>query len=452
MSETVVPDGLSTPQRHWAVLTIALAVGLAVLDGAIANIALPTIAADLHTSASASIWVVNAFQLAVMVSLLPLASVGEIYGYRRVYLVGVAVFTAASLLCATSHTLTGLTIARVVQGFGAAGVMSINTALIRYTYPRSMLGRGIGINALVVAGCSALGPTIASAILSVADWPWLFAVNVPLGLACLAIGVRALPVTPRAGHRFDAGSALLNALALTLLITGIDGYAQGEAPVEALLELAGSLVVGALLVRRQLSRPAPLLPVDLLRIPLFRLSILTSICSFTAQSLAFVALPFALEGAMGWNVKATGLLMTPWPLALAFVAPIAGRLADRVSAGILGGIGLAALCCGLLAMSLLRPDASALDVVWRMALCGVGYGFFQSPNNRAIVGSAPMSRAGGASGMLGTARLLGQSLGAALVAVIFSSGGGAHEALLLAAAMAGAGMLASVMRIARRPV
>jgi len=141
--------------------------------------------------------------------------------------------------------------------------------------------------------------------------------------------------------------------------------------------------------------------------------------------------------------------MTPWPLALAFVAPIAGRLADRVSAGILGGIGLAALCCGLLAMSLLRPDASALDIVWRMALCGVGYGFFQSPNNRAIVGSAPMSRAGGASGMLGTARLLGQSLGAALVAVIFSSGGGAHEALLLAAAMAGAGMLASVMRMPR---
>ncbi len=448
MADDVPSDGLQSPQRIWAVLTICLAVAMAVMDGAIANIALPTIATDMHATPSASIWVINAYQLAVTVSLLPLASLGEIYGYRRVYQTGLAVFTAASLACALSPSLTALAAARVLQGLGAAGIMSVNSALTRYVYPRALLGRGMGINALVAATCSAIGPTVASGILSVSTWPWLFAINVPIGIIAIAIASRSLPITPRAESRFDWGSALLSALTLGLLITGIDGYAHGERVVAVLIELGGSIALGCLLVQRQLDRSAPLLPVDLLRIPLFRLSVMTSIWSFSAQMLAFVSLPFFLQGPMGWSATSTGLLMTPWPVATACMAPIAGRLADRHSAGVLGAIGMAMFAAGLLSLALLPTHAGPFDIGWRMGLCGLGFGFFQSPNNRAIITAAPLRRSGGASGMLGTARLLGQTLGASAVALIFSlSHAGATLALVLATGLAAMAAVVSLLRV-----
>jgi DHA2 family multidrug resistance protein-like MFS transporter len=438
------------------VLTIALAVGLAVVDGAIANIALPTIATDMNATPSAAIWVINAYQLAVTIMLLPLAALGEIYGYRRVYMAGLVIFTTASLCCALSGSLVELTIARVLQGLGAAGIMSVNSALTRFVYPRALLGRGMGINALVAATCAALGPTIASGILSIADWTWLFAINVPLGLIAFVIALRSLPATPRATHRFDALSALLSGLTFGLLIIGIDSYAHGGGAIGTVVELCACVVCGAVLVRRQLDRSAPLLPVDLLAIPLFRLSAATSMLSFAAQALAAVSLPFILEGSMGWDATATGLLMTPWPVATAITAPIAGRLADRHSAGILGGIGMAVFTTGLVLLAVLPVHAGAANIGWRMAVCGMGFGFFQSPNNRAMITTAPLSRSGGASGMLGTARLLGQTIGATLVALIFGlSGRTTVAALVVAAAFAAFGGIASLMRLSparTRPV
>ena len=281
-----------------------------------------------------------------------------------------------------------------------------------------------------------------------ATWPWLFAINAPIGLIAFGIARRTLPATPRASFSFDWISAGLNALTLGLLIMGVDGYAHGQGAVGASVELFACVAVGFLLVRRQLDRSAPLLPVDLLRIPLFRLSVATSICSFAAATLAFVALPFALQGSRGWTATQTGLLMTPWPVATAIMAPIAGRLADRFSAGLLGGIGMAIFTAGLLLLASMPADAGAVAIGWRMALCGLGFGFFQSPNNRAIVMSAPLHRTGGASGMLGTARLLGQTFGAALVALTFGiSRQGVTVALLLGAGFAVGGALASLWRV-----
>ena len=448
MTEAIPLDGLPLPQRYWAIFTIGLAVSMAVIDGAIANIALPTIAIDLRATPAASIWVINAYQLAVTVALLPLASIGEIHGYRRVYQTGLAVFTVASLACALSQSLTMLTAARVLQGFGAAGIMSVNSALTRYVYPRSMLGRGMGLNALIAATCSALGPTVASGILAVAGWEWLFAINVPFGLLAFAIASRTLPLTPLAGSRFDTGSALLNALTFGALILGVDGYAHGEGVPATVVELAASVVLGVLLVRRQLDRSAPLLPVDLLRIPLFRLSVATSILSFAASMLALVSLPFYLQGIMGWTATQTGLLMTPWPVATAITAPVAGRLADRYSAGLLGGIGLATFMTGLLLLATMTPETGPVGIGLRMMVCGMGFGFFQSPNNRAMITAAPLHRSGGASGMLGTARLLGQTFGAALVALIFSIVmRGVTAALLVAAVFAAFGAAASLLRL-----
>ncbi len=411
-------DGLPPGRRGWAILTVALAIAMSVIDGAIANIALPTIARDLQASPASSIWVVNAYQLAVTILLLPLASLGEIWGFRRIYYIGLGVFTLASLCCALSDSLLTLTLARILQGVGAAGIMSVNGALVRFIYPRRMLGRGIGINAVVVAISAAIGPTVAAAILAVASWPWLFAVNVPVGLVAL-VAARALPLSPRSRHRFDTSSALLNALFFGLLITAIDSAGHGESWGLIGGEAVAALAAGVALVLRQLPQTSPLLPIDLLRIPIFALSIATSVASFIAQMLAYVALPFFLQDTLGQTQVETGLLMTPWPLATAVVAPMAGRLADRYPAGILGGLGLAAFAAGLAALALLPAHPSVADIVWRMTLCGAGFGLFQSPNNRAILGSAPRERSGGASGMLGTARLLGQTVGAALVALMF---------------------------------
>ena len=446
------PDGLPLPQRYWAVLTISLGLTMAVLDGAIANIALPTIARDLQSTPAESIWVVNAYQLAVTISLLPLSSLGDIFGYRRVFVVGMAVFTVASLGCAMSQSLVTLTLARVVQGFGAAGIMSVNTALIRFIYPRSWIGRGVGINAMVGSVSAALGPTVASGILSVAHWPWLFAVNVPTGAIALLIGIRALPPTPLAKHRFDMPSAALSALTFGLLITAIDGVGHGQRTSNVVMEIGASLVIGGVLVSRQMAETAPLLPLDLLRIPLFALSVATSICSFTAQGLAYVSLPFFFEDVLGRSQVETGLLMTPWPLTVAVIAPFAGRLADRYPAGILGGIGLAALALGLALLALLPSDPATPDVVWRMAICGFGFGFFNSPNNRAMITAAPRSRSGGASGMLATARLLGQTTGAALVAMAFGFFGqrGTTVTLVMGACFAGVAALVSLVRLVER--
>jgi DHA2 family multidrug resistance protein-like MFS transporter len=412
-------DGLPAPQRIWAIVTVALGIVMAVMDSSIANVALPTIAGDLHASPALSIWIVNGYQLAITISLLPLAALGDIIGYRRVYVAGLILFTLASLLCAVSHSLPMLAAARVVQGFGGAGIMSVNSALIRFIYPHRLLGRGLSINTLIVAVSAALGPTVASGILSVADWPWLFAVNIPFGIAAIAIAIRALPRTPRAKHSFDVGGAVLIAILFGLLIGSIDAFGHGEPFAWFIAELVATAGIGLLMVRREATTAAPMLPVDLMRIPIFALSIATSICSFAGQMLALVSLPFLLQSKLHFTAVQTGLLITPWPIAIAFISPIAGRLADRYPAGLLGAIGLVVFASGLFALALLPDPPSIVDIAWRMALAGIGFGLFQSPNNRAMIGSTPRERSGGASGMLGTARLLGQTMGAALVALVF---------------------------------
>jgi DHA2 family multidrug resistance protein-like MFS transporter len=434
-------------------LVIALALTLAVLDSAIANVALPTIAGNLHASAASSIWVVNAYQLAVTISLLPLASLGDRIGYRRIYLSGLILFTVASLGCALSGSLTTLAIARMIQGFGAAGIMSVNTALVRMIYPPAHLGRGVSINAMVVAVSSAVGPTVASGVLAVATWPWLFAINVPIGIAAIVVGFKALPMNRGHDSPYDYLSALMNALVFGLLIFAVDGLGHGEGTLWAIAEVLGAIVIGYFFVRRQLTRPAPLLPVDLLRIPVFALSIGTSVCSFCAQMLAFVSLPFLLQNTLGFSQVETGLLMTPWPAVIIIAAPIAGALSDKVSSGWLGGAGLAAMAAGLLLLATLGAHPEPAQIAWRMALCGAGFGIFQSPNNRTMLSAAPRERSGGASGMLGTARLTGQTLGAALVALIFGIAphDGPTISLYVAAGFAVVATVVSTMRVVTRP-
>jgi MFS transporter, DHA2 family, multidrug resistance protein len=444
-------NGLPTPRRYWSVVAIWLAITMAVLDASIANVALPAIARDLHTAAAESIWVVNAYQLAIVVALLPLAALGEILEYRRIFQAGLILFVIASVGCTFAHTLPELTLARAAQGFGAAGVMSVNGALVRFTYPHSQLGRGVGLNALVVSVASVLGPTVASAILAVGSWQWLFAVNVPIGLAAWALGRRTLPESPRQDRKLDWIAAALNVATFGLVIAGVDLFTRGGS-LFGLAIAAGGLGCGAVLVRRSLSQARPLAPVDLMRSRRFSLTVLTSVASFTAQMLAFVALPFYFQGALHRTQVETGLLITPWPLAVGVAAPIAGRLADRFPAAILAGIGLAGLAIGLGLLATMPADASSLGIGLRMALCGLGFGFFQAPNNRTMLSSAPLERSGAAGGMLATARLTGQTIGATLTAILFRmSGEGAVASLAAGAAFAAVASVVSLSRLAGRP-
>jgi MFS transporter, DHA2 family, multidrug resistance protein len=448
-----VMDGLPPERRRWAVAAIFVAIAMASLDSAIANIALPAIANDLHVSPADVVWVVNVYQIALVATLLPLGALGEIVGHERIYLGGLLLFTLASVGCACAWSLESLLIARTLQGLGASGVMSVNSALIRFIFPIRILGRGFGQNAMVVATAMTLGPTIASGILSIGSWPWLFAVNIPFGLIAIFIGLKTLPRPPRAVHAFDFLGAVLAAGSLGLFIIGIGSAAHKASPGLVAIELTAAIALGALLMRRQADHPAPMLPIDLFRRPVFALSAATAVCAFAVQGLAFVSLPFYFEDILLRTPVETGFFMTPWPLVVAVMAPIGGRLSDHYPAGILGSIGLALLCAGMALLATLPAAPGVVNIVWRMALCGFGFGFFQTPNLRTLMSSAPPDRSGSASGIVATARLTGQTIGAALAALCFALAGrdGATVALALGAGFAALGSVMSVLRLAVAP-
>ena len=408
---------LNPRERRLASLAIFSTLVLVVIDGAIANLALPTLTQAFPITPSQSIWVVTAYQMALVMFLLPAAALGESLGLRKVFTVGVAIFTLASGLCALSPSLEWLVAARFLQGFGSAAVMALAVGLLRHVYPPHLLGRGLGTNALVIALSAAAGPAVGAAILSVATWPWLFAVNLPVGVLVLAT-IRHLPHPAGTGRKLDLLSIALNAGLFGPLVLGVDKLSS--APLEGGVLIAIGLLCLVLLLVRELPRPAPLIPVDLLRLPPFGLGVLASIFCFTGQMAGTVALPFYLQHALGRSAAATGLYMIPWPLAVALAAPVSGRLSDKVSTGLLCAAGGACLAAGLLMAALSPPVAGLAPLVVATVLCGLGFGFFQTPNNRTMLLAAPRERSGAAGGMQGTARLSGQTAGALVMTLLFA--------------------------------
>lgn len=451
-------QGIPTPQRYGAIIAIALGIMLSVLDGSIVNLALPNITKILNTSESQSIWLITAFQLAIVMSLLSLSSLGDRIGYKKIYIAGLLGFISSSVLCALADNLIFLVIARTLQGFSAAAIMSVNTALIRQIYPAKYLGRGMAINTMVVAVSAASGPTIAASILAYASWHWLFLINIPIGVASVILAYRFLPLPAqrKPDSPFDIKSSILNAITFALFFAAISGVEHQLSWWWVLALALGCALFASCLVKRQIGLDNPLLPIDLLRIPIFSMSLATSICSFTAQMIALVSLPFYLQNNLAREVTEVGLLLTPWPIAVLIVAPIAGRLIEHVHSGLLGALGLGLFATGLACLALTDGHTSNLDFVWRIALCGAGFALFQSPNNFTIISSAPPQRSGGASGMLGTARLIGQTFGASLVAVLFnwiSAPNNIYTSLWLACMLAAIGAVVSSFRLSQpRPM
>ncbi len=410
--------------------TVAVALGtiLTVLDGTIANVALPTLARELHVSNAASIWVVNAFQLAVTMTLFSTAALGDIVGYTTLFRIGLTIFTIASLGCALAPSLPILVTMRVAQGIGASCVMAIAPALYRAIYPRAMLGRALAISAITVAASASAGPAIGGTILGIAGWPWLFALNIPIGVLALLWGALTLPKSPpsRSIRSFDTMSGFAAALGLGALVYSVDGFARHDSALAIAAEVGVAAIAGTICFRRGLGQAFPLLPIDLFRRGIFALSALTSICTYIAQGFAYVALPFFFQSALGVDPFHAGILLTSWPLAVVVAAPLAGRLTEHFSTAILATIGLIVMGTGLVLWATISAHPTTFDIVIRGIVTGLGFGFFQTPNNRELLGSAPRERSGSASGVLATVRLLGQTLGAAATAVIFSVVGRAH--------------------------
>jgi DHA2 family multidrug resistance protein-like MFS transporter len=421
MTETAgtPPDGLPSPQRRWAMAVVWIGIAMSVLDTSIANVALPTLSKELNASASQSIWVVNAYQLGMMTVLLPLAAVSERLGYKRIYLTGMALFAAASAVCVMATTLPVLAIGRALQGIGAAGVMGMNAGLLRRILPHRLMGRALGANAFIIASVTAAAPSVASIIVHLGGWRWLFAINAPFCIFTLLAGVFVLPSNELAERRFDWISALLSMNLFGALVVGADlvGRAADVRLGAGLLLLAA--LCALLAVRRSWNQTAPLFPVDLLRIPIFGLSILTSCTSFCAGMIAGVAMPFLFQQGLHRDVLQTGLLLTPWPVGTALASMAAGYLADKAPSAVLNSAGLLVMAAGLFLLAVMPADTDNLGIIWRTALCGAGFGFFQSPNNRTLVLSTPRTRGGATGGVMATARTTGQAMGAVTVALLF---------------------------------
>ncbi len=410
-------------KKYTAVIAILIVLVMTVLDVTVVNVALPVLADKFSITDSQTVWIVTIYQLMITMLILPLSSVGDLYSYRRTFLTGVVVFTLGSIMCASSPNFVAILVARAIQGIGAACVMSVNIALTRLIYPPKVLGRGLALNGMVVASATAAGPTLAGAILSVASWHWLFLINIPFGIAAFLVGLRYLPHNPPRDRKpkYDFVSAIENAAMFGLLFLGLGGYSgRNDEPKMILLVLA-ALTVGVFYIFRERRRPIPMLPVDLFKIRTYSLSIITSVCSFIAQMLVMVSLPFLFLNSYGFSSITTGLLMTPWPVATMIISPFAARFVERHNAGATAAAGMAVYAIGLLLIIFLpATNITEFDIIWRMTVCGIGYGMFQTPNNIVMVSSTPVQRTGGAGGMQSTARLVGQTLGATLVTIVFA--------------------------------
>jgi len=447
MAAAMHQDGLPLPRRYIAIAAISAGTALTIIDGGIATVALPTIARDLHVGSSAVVAVVTVYQLILAMMILPFSGLGDRIGLKRMYQVGQVIFTVATLLCFFAKSLPFLLVVRGFQALGAAAALSVSSALIRSIYPSRQLGRGLGINSVVVSSSAALAPTIGGLVLSIAPWPWVFASAVPFAVASLALG-RALPAPRPRDEPFDVLGAVMCASMIGLVIAGAESAVHGDSPVVSAAIVLLGVGIGWFFVRRERGEAKPILPIDLLAKPVITLSALGAFTAFTASMTLLLSTPFRLQHGFGFSAAEVGAAIAPWPLTNMIVAPLSGWLSDRYPAGLLGGIGMAISIAALLLLATLPADPSYFDIAWRMALCGSGFGMFLPPNARLIIGSAPRERAAAAGGLIGTVRLVGQTTGATLVAALLALGvGGGMTPPIVAACLAAVAGLCSLARL-----
>lgn len=439
-------DGLPKPRRYWSIAAISFGTSLFVIDGAIANVALPTIGRELGVGNGVVTNVVTVYQLVLVMVLLPFSSLGDRVGHRTLYQIGQVLFLVASAAIMFVPNFTLLLVARAGQALGAGMALSVSAAMLRETYPARSLGSGMGINSVVVASSGAIAPTLGGWLVANLDWRWVFVAAVPMAAISLLLG-RALPDPFKADREPQYLSGVWSALSVLLLIGGLQIATHGASVAIG----AGVSLVGAIsayfLVQRERQRSHPVVPVDLMAKPAIGLSALAAVCAFVASSSLLVSLPFLFQVRMGYTPDQVGLLLLPFPLTMLVVAPIAGWLSDQVAPTKLGVTGMAIAIAALLLLAFMPAQPGAFGISWRLALCALGYGLFFAPNSRLLIGQAPKERAAAAGGLLSTSRLSGQTLGAAMVGVLLTAGLGLGPwPMLIACALSVVAALCSLVR------
>lgn len=439
------PDGLPFPRRYWAIIAISFGTALLVLDGAIANVALPTIARELGVTNGVVTSVVTIYQLVLVMVLLPFASLGDRMGHRRLYQYGQVVFMIASALCLFASSFAVLLILRALQAIGAGMALSVSAAMLRHIYPARKLGTGMGINSVIVASSAALAPTLGGYIVGHVSWQWVFVAAAPLAALSLLLG-RALPEPEPREKPAEWVSGAWSALTMLLLIGGVQ-LATHEALVPGTVMIAAGLASAVFLVRRERGRTAPVVPVDLMAKPVLGLSALAAIAAFTSAGALMLSLPFRFEEAMGYEPQEVGVLLLPFPLTMLIVAPLAGWMSDRIAPTKLGVTGMAIAITGLLLLAFTPVGVGEWGIAWRLSLTAVGFGLFFAPNSRLLIGQAPRDRAAAAGGLLSTSRLLGQTVAAVAVGILLAGGMGLGATpLMVSCALAVVAALCSLAR------
>ena len=427
---------ISGLQHKWAGLAlVAVGTFMTALDASIVNIGLPSIARTFRAPIGGTIeWVIIAYLVAIAGTLLTFGRLSDLVGRKPVWMAGLAMFTFGSALCGAADSLPTLVLARIVQGLGAASIFGPGMAIIADAFPRAERGRALGLNAVVFAIGTSFGPTLGGLIIEHLSWRWIFYINLPLGVLGLVASSHVLARSAaRARRPLDLTGALLIAVGLTLITAALSfgqewGWTSGRLLTSLAIGIA-SLVAAALVEERA---RCPLVDLTLFRQPVLASSLASMLLSMLALFAVSFMLPFYFEELRGLSVARCGLLLTALPVSIAVVAPVSGALADRMGSRWLAAGGLALASAGLFLLARLDAGSSIAHIVSCLVLTGLGQGLFQAPNARALMNAAPPDQQGEASGLLATARVVGQSLSVALAGALFAGLGGASAGRTLA--------------------
>lgn len=417
------PSSAIDYSRKWYVMiATGLGIFLGTIDGSIVNVALPTISRDLGTTFATVQWVVIAYLLTLATLTLGIGRLGDMLGKKPIYTTGFTVFTVGSVLCGLAPGIAALIAARVVQAIGAAMIFSLGMAIITQAFPPSERGKALGISGALVSVGIVIGPSVGGFIVDQWTWRWIFMVNLPIGVIGTAAAHRFVPdLPPPGGQRFDFKGAAVFFVALFAAMLGLS-LAQNRTFVSPLVLLL--LTVGAagtlLFVAIERRVEQPMLDLSLFSNRLLTINLLTGWMTFFAISGVFILVPFYLENVLGASPRQVGLLIAPAPLLLGLAAPVSGSISDRIGPRRVLVFGLAILVIAYSMMQLLYEDSSMWLIVLVMAPAGLGMGIFQSPNNSAVMGSAPAERLGVTSAMLGITRNTGQLTGISVLGAIWA--------------------------------
>ena len=422
MTASSPPSGVDYDRKWHVMIATGLGIFLGTIDASIVNVALPTISDDLDTTFATVQWVVIAYLLTLATLTLSVGRLGDMLGKKRIYTAGFAVFTAGSALCGFAPGIETLIGARVIQALGAAMIFALGMAIITQAFPPSERGRALGISGALVSVGIVIGPSLGGFIVDQWSWRWIFIVNLPIGFFGTAAAQRFVPaVPPLGGQRFDYKGAGVFFVALFTFMLGLSlAQARGfSSPAVAGLLVAG---LGALAVFIAVERSVeqPMLDLELFSDRLLTINLVTGWITFFAISGLFILVPFYLENALGASPREVGLLIAPAPLLLGISAPISGSMSDRIGPRRVLVFGLAILVGTYLLMLLLHADSPPWLVAAIMAPAGLGMGIFQSPNNSAIMGTAPSERLGVTSAMLTITRNTGQLTGISVLGAIWA--------------------------------